>query len=151
MEGNIFRWDIAEYTEICLSFCSYLCSKCRDRGHSTFPPPLPGGWSHRAACGIIHSYRTVVMENDVFHEDGSSGGQRQTSLPWKFTQEKENQNWTLIISVAVVRGVPAAQTERMWQGNCRSPSALTEEVTMVLKWRSRRQFGIMMLHNCQIL
>lgn len=102
MESNMFHREVTEqHVYMCLSSCSYLCSRCRDRGRSTFPPPLPGGWSRRAACGTTRSYRSVEMESDAFHEDGSSGGQRQTALPWKFTQVKRRtfttDNWRSLL------------------------------------------------------
>lgn len=34
------------------------------------------------------------MENGAFHEDGSSGGQRQTSPPWKFATTDDFINVT---------------------------------------------------------
>lgn len=61
----------------------YLCSKYKGREHSRFPPLPPGGWSHRAACGITRSGRIAAMENGVSREDGSSGGQRQIAHPFR--------------------------------------------------------------------
>lgn len=44
------------------------------------------------------------MENGAFHEDGSSGGQRQTSPPWKFATTDDFINVTAKVEKRAAAG-----------------------------------------------
>lgn len=90
--------------------CPHPCSKCRDRGRSRFPPLPPGGWSRRAACGITRSGRTAVMENDASREDGSNGGQRQTSHPFRAWTDTEKAELNDVMQLEEHNNNPQAVT-----------------------------------------